>query len=145
MEAWKETLADRMVSWDYKLEKGRLDPNEYYIIVTCQGNGGVEAVSRVMREHMGSLCSDFKNMWFYTNKNGLVKRNDSFWVQVGSKQAQDQLKRNLNNIVTEVEKYRQEQSQKTNDELVSNIKKRNYAVLAAVAILGAAIAWYLWS
>lgn len=139
MEDWKQILANTMTAWDYQKQKYGGVFNSYYkyfIVVKCLDKAARDLCQSTMVEHMGSLCTDFKQIVSYTD--------NAFKVQVGSSEAQNELHNNLNKIVTEVREARASAAEGLNEDTILGIKRRNFMLLSLVVIIIAAIIFAVW-
>ena len=139
MEDWKRILADTMTAWDYQKQKYGGVFNSYYkyfIVVKCPDKAARDLCQATMVEHMGSLCTDFKQIVSYTD--------NAFKVQVGSSEAQNELHNNLNKIVTEVRGARASAAEGLNEDTILGIKRRNFMLIAFALIAISLIIYVLW-
>ena len=135
MEQWKIDIADNMVSWDYARNLGP----KYGIFIRCQTPEAQIKCLSALKKHIGALCADVKDNSPYSSGTHAIM------VSVGSTQAEDQLKQNLNNLYTEVANWRNSQAKQEDEEEVvtKKIERQNYSALLILLALIAALAWVL--
>lgn len=133
MEQWKIDIADNMVSWDYARHLGV----DYGIFIRCNAPEARTKCISAIRKHIDKLCADVKSIY----ESGQT----AIMVQVGSTQAEDQLKQNLNNLYTEVANWRNSQAKQEEKEeaVIERIERQNYGGLLIFVALVAALVWVI--
>lgn len=136
MEQWKIEIADNMASWDYFTRDDRDSYGRYGILIKFKTSDRSvnDNVYKTLDLFKTALCSDIKKLQYSGDRVAFV---------VGSTQAEDELKGNLNKIYTEVLKYNQEVYEKENPITFKKIERQNYSGLLIFVALIAALAWVL--
>lgn len=150
MQDWKITIAEGIVSYT---QSGSKDVK----IVTKDNKTGA-AVAQAMQANMKQLCADFKkitknnnNVWWLAALDGgttaLYQATQSGWktffVQTGSKQAQEQLMNNIKKVKSEVSEYKNGAVDIEPSSIVEETGIGKYVWIVAAVLAVAAIVWAL--
>lgn len=136
MEQWKIDIADNIKSWDYFTRSDRDSYGKYGILIKFKTSDRSvnDKVYKTLDLYKAKLCSDIKKLQYTGDRVAFV---------VGSTQAEEQLKNNLNKIYTEVEKYYQKIYEQENPVTVEKIERQNYGGLLIFVALVAALVWVI--